>query len=132
MDTRTKIVTEARALEILNQLRSAGIAVKAATGYFDVLLASHIHALRDAANGSGKLFALVVNPPNPLLPQSARAELAAAVALIDYVIAIPGDGAGLLTRFAPGEISRLEAGDLERTRKLVEHVRRRHMPEPDA
>ncbi|MDQ6666278.1 MAG: hypothetical protein M3Z23_18010 [Acidobacteriota bacterium] len=126
MDTRTKILTETQAVEILNQLRLEGIPLKAVTGYFDVLLASHIQALRDAANGSGKLFALVANPPNPLLTQSARAELAAAVALIDYVIPIPGERAELLNRFEPAEISHLEAGDLARTRELIEHVKRRH------
>ncbi|MDQ2900585.1 MAG: hypothetical protein M3Y07_12420 [Acidobacteriota bacterium] len=126
MDTRTKILTEARALEILNELRSEGVPVKAATGYFDVLLASHIQALRHAADGAGKLFALVENPPKPLLSQSARAELAAAVALINYVIAIPGDGTELLGRFEPAEIVHLEQGDLDRTRELIEHVKRRH------
>ncbi|MGI8990892.1 MAG: hypothetical protein ACR2I2_15110 [Bryobacteraceae bacterium] len=125
MDTRTKILTEARALEILNEFRLAGVPIKAIAGYFDVLLASHIHALRHAANGSGKVFALVGNPPDPLLSQGARTELAAAVASIDFVIPIDGNTA-LLNRFEPAEISHLEQGDLDRTRELIEHVKRRH------
>ena len=125
MDTRTKILSETVALETLEALRAQGESVRAVTGFFDVLLAAHVRALRDFAEGKSKLIALVLNPPEPLLAQDARAELAASLATVDYVVAVADDGAELLRGIQPARVLRMEADDAHRRRELIEHVQRR-------
>ena len=125
MDTRTKILSETVALETISALRVQGGSVNAVTGFFDVLLATHVRALRDFVNVKSKLIALVLNPPEPLLPQSARAELAAALAMVDYVVAVPDEGAELLRHLQPAQTFRMEADDAQRRVELIQHVQRR-------
>jgi bifunctional ADP-heptose synthase (sugar kinase/adenylyltransferase) len=124
MDTRTKILT----LEAACRQRASSPVV--VTGYFDVLRAAHIHALEEirrrtfGGNPAGTLIAFVMPCALELLPQSARAELAAALRVIDYVVT--GDESDLGTlkdALCPLAIERLEADDALRYRELVEHVR---------
>ena len=127
MDTRNKIIPPDRAVSLVDELRAQGAAVRVVTGYFDVLVADHVRCLREIADGSGVLFALVLDPPRPLLCGRARAELVAALAVIDYVVPAEEQAAGeLLSHFHPGEIVREESADLLRARRLSEHVQRRH------
>ncbi len=120
MDTRTKILSETVALETVR-----GMSISAVTGFFDVLLTAHVRALRELAEGKRKLVAIVLNPADPLLPQAARAELAAALAMIDYVVAVPDDGTELLRNMRPAQIFRMEANDERYRLELIEHVQRR-------
>jgi len=60
----------------------------------------------------------VVNPAHPLLPQKARAELVAALAMVDYVVLQEGQPKGL-----PIE-------DQGVTRNFIEHVLTRHEQGP--
>jgi bifunctional ADP-heptose synthase (sugar kinase/adenylyltransferase) len=127
MDTRNKIIPPDRAAALAGELRDRGAALKVVTGYFDVLVADHIRRLREIADGSGAVFALVLDPPQPMLPKGARAELVAALAVIDYVVPAEEQAAReLLTHFHPGEIVREESADLLRASRLTEHVQRRH------
>ena len=127
MDTRKKIIPPDRAAAIAGELRERGAAVRVVAGFFDVLVADHVRRLREIADGSGALFALVFNPPRPLLSSRARAELVAALGMIDYVVPVEEQAAQeLLSRFHPGEIVREESADLLRARRLSEHVQRRH------
>lgn len=71
LDTRTKIVPPEEARHLL-----AGRPVVAA--YFDPLVATHTARLRVLAEKHGPLAICLCDPPDPLLPARARAELAAA------------------------------------------------------
>lgn len=114
MDTRTKIIAEAQAVEI-----AEGFTV--VTGYFDVLLADHVRALRKIAEGGRRIIVVVRDSPDALLPQAARAELVAALAMVDYVVASENGGA----LFQSAEIVHFERDDLRRTAALIEHVHER-------
>ena len=70
---------------------------------------------------------VVLDPPEPLLAGRARAELVAALGVVDYVVPAEEQAAGeLLSHFLPSEIVREESADLLRARRLSEHVQRRH------
>ena len=89
MDTRAKILDPAAAAQKAAEARRAGKTVKLATGTFDPLLAAHARWLREIAGEGAVLFVAVGEPARPLLPQAARAELVAALGMVDYVV--PGD-----------------------------------------
>jgi bifunctional ADP-heptose synthase (sugar kinase/adenylyltransferase) len=127
MDTRSKIIPLERAITIAKELRAKRLAMKVVTGHFDVLVAGHVRRLREIANGADALFVGVLDPSEPLLPGRARAELVAAFTMVDYVVPV-GEAAAdaLLSHFTTGEIVREESVDLLRTRRLIEHVQRRH------
>ena len=125
MDTREKIIGLARAVEIAAELRRAGTGVKLVAGYFDVLTAGYVRRYRELADGRALLVA-VLDPPSALLGSRARAELAAGLSMIDYVI--PLDGADFdeaQRKIEPDEVVREEAADAERLRALIEHVHQR-------
>ncbi len=85
------------------------------TGYFDVVLAADV---RELAALRRPIAAIVLPLEGELLPQRARAELAAALRIIDYV-ALASEGN------VPAQSIHLEADQLRRARELKEHVRRR-------
>jgi hypothetical protein len=85
-----------------------------------------VRAIEEAADGT-PLMAAVLDPPNALLPGRARAELAASLRVVDYVL-LPGAG-GLdqaLAELRPDEVIRSEAAHQRRTKELMEHVHRRN------
>jgi bifunctional ADP-heptose synthase (sugar kinase/adenylyltransferase) len=121
MDTRSKILTLAEAASLAGPLAMV-------TGYFDVLRAAHIRDLdrvRRREHGA-KLLAVVLPAPGEILSQRARAELVAALRVIDYVV-IADDAAArrLAHSLEPVEIVHLETADACRARELKEHVHRR-------
>jgi len=117
MDTRSKILTLAEAME----LRPPGAVV---AGYFDVLRAEDAREL--AAVRHHPLLVAVLPLSNEVLSQRARAELVAALRVVDYVvIADCGDAERLIESLEPVEFVRLEAADRSRARQLMEHVHRR-------
>ncbi|MBV8820267.1 MAG: hypothetical protein JO022_18040 [Acidobacteriaceae bacterium] len=81
LDTRSKIITEQKAAALVQNRP-----VKLVSGHFDPLLPQHVRELRRAAAADELLIVTVTNPPDPLLPPRARAELVAALAAVDYVI----------------------------------------------
>lgn len=122
MDTRTKILT----LEAARGLRAPSPVV--VTGYFDVLRAAHARELEDARRrtAAGTLIAFVLPFDAEILPLRARAEMAAALRVIDYVVT--GDERDLATladSIHPLAVVRMEADDARRNRELVQHVHRR-------
>lgn len=128
MDTRAKILNPARAVEVARELRHNGAPAKLVTGYFDVLLPEHAERLDEiAADGGHRLMVAVLDPPNAILAPQARAELVAALAVVDYVVlagsVTPRD---LLEEFNTSDIVHEEEADRRRTRGLIEHVQRRH------
>ena len=104
-----------RALEQID--RANGVVV---SGYFDPLTAAHVRRLRELHAKAGQLVAVVVDPPEPLLPVRARAELVAALACVDHVVL---GAAGL---DSVGNAVHEEEADLERRDELIVRVRTRH------
>lgn len=127
MDTRHKILGRERALEVAEDLRRRKVPFTLICGYFDVLqpaMARQIAERRGAE--SGPLFAMVLDPPSPLLPAAARAELAAGLRMIDYVIPWNGDADDFVASLAPDACFRAEAAHAESTERLIQHVSERH------
>jgi len=85
------------------------------SGHFDPLLAEHVRRLRQYDSLNEILVVEVTNPERPLLPQQARAELVAALSMVDFVVL-----SNRQTEAAP---------DAELTQRFVEHVLRRHRAE---
>lgn len=83
MDTRAKIIDAARLEEVQRNGR-----LRIVSGYFDVLLAEHVRRLREirAADPGATLVVALRIPPDPLLDARARAELVAALEMVDYVV----------------------------------------------
>jgi hypothetical protein len=127
MNTRHKIIDCAQALSLAAELRGRGSGVKVVSGYFDVLVPDHVRRLRQIADGWHKLFVFVLDLPSPLLATRARAELVAALAMVDYVVPVAEQGVEqLLGSFGASEIIREESADLRRAERLSQHVKRRH------
>jgi hypothetical protein len=113
MDTRTKIVTP----------EAVPPGCTAVTGYFDVLLADHVRALEALPR---PLVVAVLPRSGELLNQRARAELAAGLRMVDYVVIADDAGAEtLLATLRPLRTMRMEEDDARRVRHLIDHVRNR-------
>jgi hypothetical protein len=110
VDTRTKIVPAAEAA----RLAAAGVTV--VSGYFDPLLAAHAERLQHLKQASTPLLVAIAEPPNPILPARARAELVAGLAVVDYV-------AESLDGLSPE--THLEQEDERRLQELIAHVNTR-------
>lgn len=119
MDTRIKILSGPHCLE--------GKRLVMVTGYFDVLRAEHVRAFLDAGQRAphARLLVVVLRGKEELLPLDARAELAAAMRMVDYVLtADDRDVDRLIKTLRPAILVRLESDDLRRVSWLKEHVHR--------
>ena len=115
MDTRAKILTPPEAANLPLPLR-------AVVGFFDPLLAAHVRRLNELASPETKLIAVILNPQQPLLDLRARAELVAALAIIDFVVPMEGDCDAFLRSLPTADIIHEETSDQLRTAHLIEHV----------
>jgi bifunctional ADP-heptose synthase (sugar kinase/adenylyltransferase) len=118
MDTRSKIV----------RLESAPRGCTVVTGTFDVVLAEDARELAEIrAKGFERPLVVVVLPlADSLLTQRARAELVAALRVVDYVVTADDTAAdALLASLEPAQLVRLEEVHAVRKRQLMEHVQRR-------
>lgn len=115
MDTRNKIID-------LRARRPALV-----TGYFDPLTAAHVRRLREIRDAHDPVVVLLSDPAEPVLDARARAELLAALDMVDYVV-LPQERASsaLLERTGNWSVFHEEGSDEARFRSLVEHVHRRH------
>jgi len=124
VDTRTKIIRADQACALASGNRPLVLV----TGHFDVLQAADVRDLRsvrDRFPGAILLVALVF-PPEPLLATRACAELAAALAMVDYVVSLDGEQLAALMAALPSAcVVRLEPAQQQRMRELTQHVRRR-------
>lgn len=123
MDTRAKILT----LDAARLLRVPRLVL--VSGYFDLLRAPQVRALEEIRQrtGAGTLLAAVLPWDEAVLSQRARAEMVAALRMIDYVVAIDlSEFAALVSALAPAEVTRLETSDALRNREFIEYVHRRH------
>src|ERR1039458_7971496 len=118
MDTRTKIIDS----------EAAPRACTVVTGAFDVMLAEDARELAEirARHPERPLLVVILPLPGEWLPRRARAELVAALRMVDYVVTAD-DAApdALLAWLEPSHLVCLEAAHAERKRQLMEHVHRR-------
>ncbi|HJT87526.1 MAG TPA: hypothetical protein VJ732_06710 [Bryobacteraceae bacterium] len=117
MNTRSKILAASTALS-----RPAILV----TGYFDLLRAEDARQLADVSNRRpGALLVVAIRGTGELLDTGARAELVAAVRVVDYVLTVHDEDLdGLIERLKPVEVVHLERADLLRTRRLIEDAPR--------
>ena len=108
MDTREKIVAADEARRRLD-----GKPVCWVRGHFDPLLAEHVRRLRECATPGKLLVVELTESERPLLAQRARAELVAALSMVDFVVLSDARAEG------PEEI----------TGRFVQHVLDRHRKE---
>jgi bifunctional ADP-heptose synthase (sugar kinase/adenylyltransferase) len=121
VDTRSKILSRDDALRLPPPLTLV-------TGYFDILRAEHARDLQQARDRAPAqpLMVVVLTGPNPLLSPRSRAELVAALRMVDYVVTTDdGDRDSLIEALKPAQLVHLEAADKRRARQLMEHVQRR-------
>ena len=110
LDTRAKILPFSRAGEF------AGASFVAM--HLDPLTVKHARRLAAIAAEGRPVVVLLTDPPAPLLPIAARAELAAALGSVTAVMVVDGP--------IPMPVIAEEAADLERRQALVRHVLERH------
>ena len=126
MDTRQKILTPTQAVETVRRLRAEGRSVRFATGWFDPLLAAHALRLEQLRGGAARVMAIVTDPSVPILPSRARAELVAALSVVDFVVLSEEERLeDLLARLEATEVLRGEAADEALTQQLIHHVQTR-------
>ncbi len=98
MDTRAKIISLEQAVERAARWRAEGRPLVVAACCFDVLQASHARFLGQLrADGSALLVAVyddavlcrLRRQARPVLPEQARAQLVAALAVVDHVLIWP-------------------------------------------
>src|SRR3979411_668782 len=90
----SKIVSREQLRSLLAERQRTGAKVVFATGCFDTLPVGHVRYL-EGARQEGDILAVAVNsdssvcelkgPGRPILPESARADLVAALRVVDYV-----------------------------------------------
>jgi rfaE bifunctional protein nucleotidyltransferase chain/domain len=95
MDTRLKILSRDEAARRLADHREKGHRIVLANGCFDILHVGHARYLA-GARAEGDVLVVAVNsdasveslkgPGRPILPAEARAELVAALAVVNYVV----------------------------------------------
>src|SRR5258708_3352565 len=91
----SKIVSREQLRDLLAERKRAGAKVVFANGCFDTLHVGHVRYL-EGARCEGDILAVALNtdssvcnlkgPGRPILPESARAELVAALRAVDYVV----------------------------------------------
>jgi bifunctional ADP-heptose synthase (sugar kinase/adenylyltransferase) len=112
LDTRSKILEAEQARQELGDRPARWV-----SGHFDPLLAQHVRLLSQFVTPGQLLVVEVTNPTEPLLTQRARAELVAALAMVDYVV------------LANGQPSAQVPADSGLTERFVKHVLDRHRAE---
>jgi bifunctional ADP-heptose synthase (sugar kinase/adenylyltransferase) len=118
MDTRTKIVEPGQ----------APLGCTVVTGMFDVIVAADASELSwiRAQHPADALCVVVLPLAGEWLAQRARAELAAALRMVDYVVIADNSAPNAtLAALKPARIVRLEEVHELRKRQLTEHVQSR-------
>jgi len=112
LDTREKIV---------DAVPENASSLKLFVGHFDPMHAGHVRRLQELCGRNERLGVIVADPPDPILPTLARAELVAGLDCVAYVIAL---GHRRIPD-VPSLIDEREA-DTDRARVFAQHVLARH------
>jgi D-glycero-beta-D-manno-heptose 1-phosphate adenylyltransferase len=93
--SQSKIISRERLRELIADHRRGGQRIVLANGCFDALHVGHVRYL-EGARSEGDVLVVAVNsdsgvrglkgPGRPILPESARADLVAALRVVDYVV----------------------------------------------
>jgi len=120
MDTRTKILSGDQARTL------AGRRLILAAGAFDVLQAAHARFLGEVRCGGAELLVVVYEDAGldrPILPEQARAQLVAALAVVDHVLIWPRARLDSLVEILrPERVEHAGRGE----RNIIEEVLARH------
>ncbi len=117
MDTRAKIVSLGEAAR-----RASGTGATVLYSHFDVLTAERVRLVRALAQEAGMLIAVTSEVPGSLLPVQARAELAAALAMVDFVVIAEAP----VTCFPGARFVDDRETDAARTASLIAHIQQRN------
>ncbi len=112
LDTRTKIAS-------LDDARHQLAGRPLVAAYFDPMVAAHTQRFQELAAQHGPLAVCLCDPPDPLLPARARAELAASCRYVSLVVI----GEDALQ--SASEIIDERPADLARRAALIAHVHSR-------
>jgi hypothetical protein len=126
MDTRRKILTPENARTAAQQIRSEGKRFNLLSGYFDVLQPAIVRSVAAHSEPGVPMFALVLDPPDPVMPRAARIELAVSLRLIDYVVHAPCESEKFIEQLAPDRWIPEEAAHARSTERLIQNVLERH------
>jgi glycerol-3-phosphate cytidylyltransferase-like family protein len=128
MDTRDKIIPGDAAVEVACGLKRQGRKLVVVAGHFDVLLAAHARDLGSVRTGTRPDALMVVLLPVAagLLGQRARAEMVAALSMVDYVVTAGESVEELLSRLPADQVVMRQSADEQQKRLLIEHVHSRH------
>lgn len=113
MDTRTKIVPSFESL-----------GMKIVIGYFDPMHAGHVRRLHEICNEGERIAVILADPPEPILPAQARAELVAALDCVAAVVVAAPDTETTVAEY-PNIIDERPA-DARRSRMFAQHVLARY------
>lgn len=113
MDTRTKIVPSFETLEM-----------KIVVGYFDPMHAGHVRRLHDMCNEGERVAVIIADPPEPILPAQARAELVAALDCVAAVVIAGPDIEKSLAEYR--NVIDERPADAARSRAFAQHVLARY------
>ena len=87
-------------------------------GYFDPMHAGHVRRLRELCPSGERINVMVADPPDPILPARARAELVAALGCVaEVTLGQSGTGSNPIDE---------RAVDADRSRVFAQHVLARH------
>lgn len=115
MDTRNKILKREEAERLEGHLTVV-------TGWFDVLRPAHVRELEQARR---PVLAAVLRHTGAVLSATARAELAAALRMVDYVVTVDHEELeGFIERLKAAAVLRLETAESGWTRRLREDAQR--------
>jgi rfaE bifunctional protein nucleotidyltransferase chain/domain len=106
-----RVLSEPDLMDAVSADRAAGRTIALANGCFDLLHVGHVRYLESAAAEADRLIVAVNGDDSvrqlkgagrPIVPAAERAEMLAALAMVDYVVVFPDPNVErLLTRFRP-------------------------------
>ena len=106
MDTRSKILDPSGALKHLSGLGHSSFVI--ARGSFDILRGEHCRRLAQEKKEHGELLVLVADDENPrrtVLDARTRAELVAALRVVDYVVICDeAEANGFISSLSPARV----------------------------
>jgi cytidyltransferase-like protein len=113
LDTRTKIVQSFENSDL-----------KTIVGYFDPMHAGHVRRLQELCSGGEQVAIIIADPPEPMLPTRARAELVAALDCVAHVIPAGAEADAIIA--GRHDIIDEREADTHRARTFAQHVLARH------
>ena len=126
MDTRTKILGSAEAASAVSSVAATGKCIVVARGSFEVLRAEHCRLLAEAKRQGTHLVVVVHDDHEPrpkVLQAASRAQMMAALAVVDHVVVCDEAGVeALISGWNTAAVVDVEQGAV---REVIAHVLQR-------